>query len=67
MSTAINSMANQPNIIGYLEHHKPTTDGSFAICAAGGTGVFVKKASTALVFRVPVEQIRCAELVGVDP
>ena len=37
------SMGNRPNLIGYLEHHNPTTDGSVAICMAGGNGVFVQK------------------------
>ncbi|KZV74798.1 hypothetical protein PENSPDRAFT_662230 [Peniophora sp. CONT] len=41
---SIMSMGNRPNLIGYLEHHVPTTDGSFSICLAGGNGVFVQKA-----------------------
>ena len=40
---SIMSMGNRPNLIGYLEHHNPTTDGSVAICMAGGNGVFVQK------------------------
>ncbi|KAH9971778.1 hypothetical protein BJV74DRAFT_905487 [Russula compacta] len=30
------SMGKSANLMGYLEHHAPTTDGSFAICIAGG-------------------------------
>ncbi|VDC01987.1 unnamed protein product [Peniophora sp. CBMAI 1063] len=41
---SIMSMGNRPNLIGYLQHHSPTTDGSVAICLAGGNGVFVQKA-----------------------
>ncbi|KAF8799947.1 hypothetical protein BYT27DRAFT_7175872 [Phlegmacium glaucopus] len=44
MNPCINSMANSPNLVGYLEHHAPTTDGSFSICVAGGEGVFISKA-----------------------
>ncbi|KAJ3509644.1 hypothetical protein NLJ89_g5108 [Agrocybe chaxingu] len=40
----ISSMGNNANLIGYLEHHDPSTDGSFAICLAGGSGNFVSKA-----------------------
>ena len=36
-------MANSPNLLGYLEHHSPTSDGSFSICIAGGIGSFVSK------------------------
>ncbi|GLB44181.1 hypothetical protein LshimejAT787_1601110 [Lyophyllum shimeji] len=39
----IESVANRPNLLGYLEYHSPTTDGSFAICIAGGAGVFVSE------------------------
>ncbi|KAF4623911.1 hypothetical protein D9613_001418 [Agrocybe pediades] len=41
---SIMSMANAPNLIGRLEYHSPTTDGSFSICIAGGEGAFVSKA-----------------------
>ena len=41
---SIASMGNRPNLVGYLEHHAATTDGSFSICMAGGNGVFVQKA-----------------------
>ncbi|KAJ7585625.1 hypothetical protein C8J56DRAFT_948421 [Mycena floridula] len=35
-------MANNPNlIVGRLEYFSPNTDGSFAICVAGGSGTFV--------------------------
>ncbi|KAF8957766.1 hypothetical protein BDZ97DRAFT_1924275 [Flammula alnicola] len=37
-------MGNRPNLLGYLEHHAPTTDGSFSICFAGGDGVFIGEA-----------------------
>jgi hypothetical protein len=40
---AIMSMADYPHLVGYLEYHSPDTDGSFAICLAGGVGVFVTK------------------------
>lgn len=40
---SISSMANRPNLIGHLEHHAPTTDGSFSICVAGGKGVFISQ------------------------
>ncbi|KAF8987510.1 hypothetical protein BDQ17DRAFT_1374991 [Cyathus striatus] len=39
----IMSMAHRPNLIGYLEHHAPTTDGSFSICVASGEGVFISE------------------------
>ncbi|KAF8889203.1 hypothetical protein CPB84DRAFT_1749385 [Gymnopilus junonius] len=37
-------MVNAPNLVGHLEYHSPTTDGSFSICAANGKGVFISKA-----------------------
>ncbi len=30
-------------LIAYLEHHKPTTDGSFGVCIAGGSGNFISQ------------------------
>lgn len=42
---SIMSMGHRANLIGYLEHHDPTSDGSFAICIAGGTGACVSKVS----------------------
>lgn len=38
------SMGNATSFVGFLEHHDaPSTDGSFAICVAGGFGTFVNK------------------------
>ena len=37
------TMGNRPNLIGFIEHHSSTTDGSFAICLAGGSEVVIKK------------------------
>ena len=37
------TMGNRPNLIGFVEHHSSTTDGSFAICLAGGSEVVIKK------------------------
>ena len=39
----IASMGNRANITGYLEYSSPATDGSFAICLAGGMGNFVSQ------------------------
>jgi roadblock/LC7 domain-containing protein len=47
MDPSIRSMANRATLIAYLEHHAPTTDGSFAVCIAGGNGVFVSKVHNA--------------------
>jgi len=41
----IGSIANNPNLVGRLEHHSPTTDGSFSICIASGRGVFISQVS----------------------
>ena len=41
----IASMGNAANMIGQLEHFHSTTDGSFAICVAGGSGAFVSQVS----------------------
>jgi hypothetical protein len=46
------SMATRPNLVGHLEHHTPTTDGSFSICVANGQGVFI---SQALLESIPSE------------
>ena len=43
MEPSIMSIANRATLIAYLEHHAPTTDGSFSVCISGGTGVFVSK------------------------
>ncbi|KIP02607.1 hypothetical protein PHLGIDRAFT_286700 [Phlebiopsis gigantea 11061_1 CR5-6] len=43
-SPIIMSMANSPNLLGYLEYPSPTSDGSFSICIANGVGSFVSKA-----------------------
>ncbi|KAI0248879.1 hypothetical protein BJV78DRAFT_1130587 [Lactifluus subvellereus] len=39
----INSIGNLPNLTGYLEHHAPSTDGSFAIYIAPGNVTLVSK------------------------
>jgi hypothetical protein len=39
----VGSMASFPNLLGYLEHHTPDTDGSFAICVAAGNVTLVTK------------------------
>ncbi|KAG6828544.1 hypothetical protein H0H92_007622 [Tricholoma furcatifolium] len=44
-SPSIASMGHVPHLLGYIEHHPSSTDGSFAICIAGGQGVFVKQVS----------------------
>lgn len=41
----VDSMGNCPNLMGYLEHHAPSTDGSFAICIAAGNATLVSKVS----------------------
>ena len=46
MQLSIASMAHLAHLLGYLEHHTPSTDGSFGVCIAGGTGVFVSKVPT---------------------
>lgn len=43
MEPSIMSIANRATLLGYLDHHPPTTDGSFSICVAGGQGVFVSQ------------------------
>jgi hypothetical protein len=43
VNPSIISVANNPTLLGFLESHAPTTDGSFSICIAGGQGVFVSK------------------------
>ena len=40
---SIMSMANNPNLLGQLEYHSPTSDGSFSICVAGGDGIFISQ------------------------
>ncbi|PPR01013.1 hypothetical protein CVT26_015614 [Gymnopilus dilepis] len=49
---SIDSIANACNLLGHLEHHSPSTDGSFSICVANGRGVFISKA---LYESVPAE------------
>ncbi|PPQ87420.1 hypothetical protein CVT25_008116 [Psilocybe cyanescens] len=49
---AIASMANLTNLVGQLEHHSPSTDGSFSICVANGRGVFITRA---LLESIPAE------------
>jgi hypothetical protein len=44
MKPFIFSMAQIPNVLGYLDHHSENTDGSFSICmGGGGVGVFVSQ------------------------
>ncbi|CAA7263948.1 unnamed protein product [Cyclocybe aegerita] len=38
------TVGNSANMLGYLEHHASTTDGSFAICMAGGSENLVSQA-----------------------
>ncbi|KAF9269824.1 hypothetical protein L218DRAFT_291768 [Marasmius fiardii PR-910] len=38
------ALGNAANMMGCLEHHAPTTDGSLAICMAGGNCTLVSKA-----------------------
>jgi len=47
MEPQVYSMGNCPNLLGYLEHHGPDTDGSFKICVAGGNVTLVKKVGKA--------------------
>ncbi|RDB23873.1 hypothetical protein Hypma_009204 [Hypsizygus marmoreus] len=49
----ISSMATLSNLVGYLENPSPGTDGSFLICIAGGSGVFI---SEALYNSIPAAQ-----------
>ncbi|KAM6497554.1 hypothetical protein JOM56_008027 [Amanita muscaria] len=49
---SIMSMGTRPNLLGQLEYHSAQTDGSFAICVSGGTGVFV---SNDLLESIPEE------------
>ena len=46
MQLSIASRAHVAHLLGYLEHHTPSTDGSFGVCIASGTGVFVSKVPT---------------------
>ncbi|KAI3614334.1 hypothetical protein WG66_000187 [Moniliophthora roreri] len=43
MQPQVMSMGNSANLMGYLLHHSTDTDGSFAICAAGGNCTLVSK------------------------
>jgi hypothetical protein len=43
LNMRVETVHDVPNLIGYLEHHAPDTDGSFAICVAGGTATLVNK------------------------
>ncbi|KAJ8082630.1 hypothetical protein AAF712_012553 [Marasmius tenuissimus] len=43
MQPEVASMGNLANLMGYLEHHGPHTDGSFAITVAGGNVTLVSK------------------------
>jgi len=44
MQPQVMSMANSANMMGYLPYHAPGTDGSFAMCLAGGNCTLVSKA-----------------------
>ena len=39
----IASIGHRVCLIAHLEHHKPTTDGSFGVCIAGGSGNFISQ------------------------
>ncbi|CAD6589576.1 MAG: hypothetical protein ASARMPREDX12_003887 [Alectoria sarmentosa] len=43
MKPHVNSFGNAPSLIAHLEHYDPTTDGSFAVCIAAGSGNFISK------------------------
>jgi len=49
MEPSIMSLANRATLIAYLQHHAPTTDGSFSVAIAGGDGVFVSKVRICLI------------------
>jgi len=49
MKPSIMSLGSRATLIAYLEHHAPTTDGSFSVCIAGGCGVFVSKVRVYLI------------------
>lgn len=40
---SIYSMAHRPSLLAYLEHHSPSSDGSFSICVSNGSGAFISK------------------------
>jgi len=42
-SPSIQSMGQVVHLFGRLEHHDKATDGSFAICIAGGSGTFIRQ------------------------
>ncbi|KAF9560289.1 hypothetical protein CPC08DRAFT_723452 [Agrocybe pediades] len=44
IAPTIMSMGNRPNLIGYLDHHAPTTDGSFSMVIIPGDGAFISQA-----------------------
>ncbi|KAK7049836.1 hypothetical protein VNI00_005266 [Paramarasmius palmivorus] len=43
MTPEVASLGNAANLMGYLPHHSGDTDGSFAICLAGGNCTLVSK------------------------
>jgi hypothetical protein len=49
MDPQVNSMGSSPNLLGYLEHHAPNTDGSFGICLAGGNATLVSKVGRRMI------------------
>src|SRR5271155_2828331 len=51
---SIYSMASRPSLIGHLEHHSNSTDGSFRICVANGEGSFISQAPFRFVFQADI-------------
>jgi len=47
MDPRVDSIGDRPNLLGYLEHHGPDTDGIFTICIAGGNVTLVSKVGKA--------------------
>ena len=42
-SPHVASIGNRVCLIAHLEHHEDSTDGSFGVCIAGGSGTFISK------------------------
>ncbi|KAF8889202.1 hypothetical protein CPB84DRAFT_1749384 [Gymnopilus junonius] len=62
-------MANTPNLVGHLDHHSPTRDGSFWICAANGEGVSASKVESkhAVAIERGLAYISCQAPIGFIP
>jgi len=61
---SIYSMASRPSLLAYLEHHSQSTDGSFAICVANGSGAFISKVRLRnFFFLFPLLSILILEIV----